>query len=104
MSMAREEAIASYEKLYKYMVGDEKYIGLSYGEFMDLSRYIHSLLCTEKCCKNCDYWNTWDHAGHKDLKNYVCSCAHWTSEDGCTQYTKPDDFCSYFEPREEETP
>lgn len=55
-------------------------------------------------CEDCDFWNTWDHAGHKGLGNYVCSCARWTGEDSCTWYTKPDDFCSGFVPREEETP
>lgn len=55
-------------------------------------------------CKNCDYWNTWDRASNEDLKNYVCSCALWTNKDSCTYYTNPDDFCSYFEPREEEAP
>ena len=32
--MTREEAIASYEKLYDYMVGDDDAIELDYGEFM----------------------------------------------------------------------
>lgn len=46
MSMTREEAIAAYENLYKYMLGDEEFVGLSYGEFMGLSRYIRAVLCT----------------------------------------------------------
>ena len=42
--MTREEAIASYEKLYDYMVGDDDAIELDYGEFMDLNHYILSAL------------------------------------------------------------
>ena len=44
MSMTREEAIASYEKLYDYMVGDDDAIELDYGEFMELNHYIRSAL------------------------------------------------------------
>ena len=42
--MTREEAIACYEKLYAYMVGDDEAIGLDYGEFMELNHYIRSAL------------------------------------------------------------
>lgn len=42
--MTREEAIASYEKLYDYMVGDDDAIELYYGEFMELNHYIRSAL------------------------------------------------------------
>lgn len=42
--MTREEAIASYEKLYAYMVGDDDAIELDYGEFMELNHYIRSAL------------------------------------------------------------
>ena len=42
--MTREEAIASYEKLYAYMVGDDDAIELDYGEFMELNHYILSAL------------------------------------------------------------
>lgn len=48
-------------------------------------------------CRECELWNDWDSAGHKELGNFVCSCAHWTNEDGYVVYTKPDDFCSYSE-------
>ena len=51
-------------------------------------------------CRECDLWNDWDSAGKKSLGTFVCSCAHWTGEDGHTVYTKPDDFCSYGEPKE----
>ena len=44
MSMTREEAIASYEKLYAYMVEDDDAIELDYGEFMELNHYIRSAL------------------------------------------------------------
>ena len=44
MSITREEAIASYEKLYEYMVGDDDAIKLDYGEFMELNHYIRTAL------------------------------------------------------------
>ena len=44
MSMTREEAIASYEKLYAYMVGDDDAIELDYDEFIELNHYIRSAL------------------------------------------------------------
>lgn len=52
-------------------------------------------------CRDCDCWNDWDSAGKESLGNYVCSCAHWSVEDGPVLYTGPDDFCSYGEKREE---
>lgn len=52
-------------------------------------------------CRDCDCWNDWDSAGRESLGNYVCSCAHWTVEDGAVFYTKPTDFCSYGKKREE---
>ena len=52
-------------------------------------------------CRDCDCWNEWDSAGRESLGNYVCSCAHWSVEDGATLYTRPTDFCSYGEKREE---
>lgn len=52
-------------------------------------------------CKDCDCWNEWDSAGRESLGNYVCSCAHWTVEDGPVLYTRPTDFCSYGERIEE---
>ena len=42
--MTLEEAIASYEKLYAYMVEDDDVIELDYGEFMELTHYIRSAL------------------------------------------------------------
>ena len=52
-------------------------------------------------CLDCDYWNDWDSAGKESLGNYVCSCAYWSVEDGAVFYTRPTDFCSYGEKREE---
>lgn len=52
-------------------------------------------------CRDCDCWNDWDSAGKESLGNYVCSCAHWTVEDGAVFYTRPTDFCSYGGMREE---
>ena len=52
-------------------------------------------------CRDCDCWNEWDSVGRESLGNYVCSCAHWSVEDGPILYTRPTDFCSYGEKREE---
>ena len=51
-------------------------------------------------CEKCDLWNEWDAHGRRELGNYVCSCAHWSTEDGCVVYTKPNDFCSHGEPKD----
>lgn len=51
-------------------------------------------------CSECELWNDWDHSGRKELGNFVCSCAHWSNEDGYVVYTKPDDYCSYGDPKE----
>lgn len=48
-------------------------------------------------CKDCELWNEWDSAGKESLGNYVCSCAHWSVEDGAVLYTRPTDYCSYGE-------
>lgn len=53
-------------------------------------------------CRDCDLWNEWDSAGRREFGNYVCSCAKWSTEDGSVLYTKPNDFCSYGEPKEAE--
>ena len=44
MSMTREEALASYERLYDYMVGDDDAVRPDYGEFIELSHYIRAAL------------------------------------------------------------
>lgn len=52
-------------------------------------------------CENCENWNTDDFAGHKDLGDFVCACSELSDiENGMTRYTKPDDFCGYFEKKE----
>lgn len=52
-------------------------------------------------CEYCDNWNKKDSCGKKELKNYVCACHEWSDpENGMTRYTSPNDFCSYFEPKE----
>ena len=73
--MTREEAIASYEKLYAYMVEDDDVIELDYGEFMELNHYIRSALSpvsreqVEKVwtgcekCHNQDNWPSWIEKG-----------------------------------------
>ena len=42
--MTWEEALASYERLYDYMVGDDDAVRPEYGEFMELSHYIRAAL------------------------------------------------------------
>lgn len=53
-------------------------------------------------CKDCYNWNEQFSAGRKSLNNYVCYCSEWSDpEIGYERYTRPDDYCSYFEPKEE---
>lgn len=53
-------------------------------------------------CKDCDNWNEQFSAGRKSLNNYVCYCSQWSDpEDGISRYTAPNDYCSYFEPKED---
>lgn len=52
-------------------------------------------------CRECELWNEWDSVGSESLGNLVCSCAHWTVEDGVVFRTRPTDFCSYAERKEE---
>lgn len=52
-------------------------------------------------CSDCIFWNECDSTGFVELGNFVCSCARWTVEDGVTFYTKPNDFCSYGERRDD---
>lgn len=80
MSMTREEAIAAYEKLYKYMLGDEEFVGLSYGEFMELSRYIRAVLRTptrEQVEKMRGEWIVED-AGEGDRRGKCSMCGYRT--------------------------
>lgn len=52
-------------------------------------------------CKDCDNWNEQFSAGRKSLNNYVCYCSEWSDpEIGYERYTLPNDYCSYFEPKE----
>ena len=52
-------------------------------------------------CKDCYNWNEQFSAGRKSLNNYVCYCSEWSDpEIGYERYTRPDDYCSYFEPKE----
>lgn len=53
-------------------------------------------------CKNCDNWDEDFSAGRKSLGNYVCYCHEWGDpEIGFCRFTSPNDYCSYFEPKEE---
>ena len=52
-------------------------------------------------CKDCDKWDEDISAGRKRMNNYVCCCQEWSDfEDGRCRYTRPNDYCSYFEQRE----
>lgn len=52
-------------------------------------------------CKDCDNWNEQFSAGRKSLNNYVCYCSEWSDpEIRYERYTLPNDYCSYFEPKE----
>ena len=91
MSMAQEEAIASYEKLYAYMVGDDDAIELDYGEFMELNHYIRSALRPVSreqviLCRDCRFWQ--DNNG-----GYPHPECRW----GNDETPDADDYCSFAE-------
>ena len=53
-------------------------------------------------CEDCDSWDEDFSAGRKSLSNYVCCCREWSdTEIGFCRFTSPNDYCSYFEPKEE---
>ena len=89
--MTREEAIASYEKLYAYMVEDDDAIELDYGEFMELNHYIRSALrpiSREQVilCKDCRYWQG-NNGGYPHPE------CRW----GNDETPDADDYCSFAE-------
>ena len=89
--MTREEAIASYEKLYAYMVGDDDAIELDYGEFMELNHYIRSALRPVSreqvvLCKDCQYWQ----GNNGGYPHPECRWGHDETPD-------EDDYCSFAE-------
>ena len=54
-------------------------------------------------CKDCESWNPEEKVGRDALDNEVAPCDEWSDyEDGHTRYTRPTDFCSYGERREDE--
>ena len=53
-------------------------------------------------CEDCDNWCDDLKHGHEHLGNVTAPCEEWSNqEDGHTRYTRPTDFCSRAEPREE---
>ena len=96
--MTREEAIASYEKLYAYMVGDDDAIELDYGEFMELNHYIRSALRpvsreqVEKVWSGCPYCK-------EDGEGYVKKFGAYSIQGGelTTGHCKPQkiNFCPH---------
>lgn len=52
-------------------------------------------------CKDCDNWDEDLSSERKRMNNYVCCCQEWSDfEYGRCRYTRPNDYCSYFEQRE----
>ena len=70
-------------------------------DYEEVARYLEECPAVDAVpvcrCKDCELWNDWDSAGKESLGNYVCSCAHWSVEDGAILYTRPTDYCSYGE-------
>lgn len=53
-------------------------------------------------CKDCDSWDEDFSAERKSLSDYVCCCREWNdTEIGFCRFTSPNDYCSYFKPKEE---
>lgn len=103
MSMTREDAIASYEKLYAYMVGDDDAIELDYGEFMELNHYIRSALRPVSREQVEKVWRgNWDvsYDEQNGFTYVTCSkCGDETVLNGCFVTTEGEpcgleDFCS----------
>ena len=103
MSMTWEEAIASYEKLYAYMVEDDDVIELDYGEFMELNHYIRSALRPVSREEVEKVWRGEWKAGYDELNGFTyvtCSkCGDETVLNGCFVTTEGEpcgleNFCS----------
>lgn len=53
-------------------------------------------------CKDCENWDEELSSGRKSLNNYVCTCHECCNpEVGFYRSTSPNDYCSYFEPKED---
>ena len=77
--------------------------GLLFSQIMVIGKWNTRPAPTIGRCKDCSNWNKADNAGHERLGNFVCACSEWSdAENGYTRYTVPDDFCSYFEPKDGE--
>jgi hypothetical protein len=65
-------------------------------EFIDNAPAINPTRIPDVCrCEECELWNDWDKVGRESLGTLRCSCGHWSTGDGHTTYTAPNDFCSY---------
>ena len=54
-------------------------------------------------CKDCDNWEESVSAGRASLGTLVCMCQVWSNvEDGMTCWTRPNEFCSRGERKENE--
>lgn len=74
-------------------------------EFLDLIANANTIAILNEHigrCKDCASWDEEFSGGRKSLNNYVCCCQQWSNqENGISKYTLPDDYCSYFELKEE---
>lgn len=65
-------------------------------EFIDNAPTINPVNTPDVCrCEECELWNDWDKVGRESLGTLRCSCGLWSTGDGHTTYTAPNDFCSY---------
>lgn len=96
----KEKEWPSYMDLYQRLAAIEDILGEEY-ELDQLQKIIQKQIIIGYC-KDCDNWNEQFSAGRKSLNNYVCYCSQWSDpEDGISKYTAPNDYCSYFEPKED---
>lgn len=65
-------------------------------KFIDDAPSVDLIHISDGCrCEECELWNDWDKVGRESLGTLRCSCGHWSTGDGHTTYTAPNDFCSY---------
>ena len=85
--MTWEDALASYERLYDYMVGDDDAVRPDYGEFIELSHYIRSALCGPTKEQVERMRGEWEPFGGKYISRKKCSRCGWDGQEHIKFYS-----------------